>query len=210
MQYGFIYTLFYLISLSCALRFDVPAKSSSNEPFCIRDFVSESQLVVVKMHSSGHVGDGQVLNFYIIDTLGNEYRRKKDFAGSVRVAFTSHVSAAFDVCFENVAAHRGRQLYREIELDIEAGAAARDWNAIQAAEKLKPTELELRRIEEVTDELVDELNYLKRREERLRDTNESTNDRVKNFSVCAIFLLIGLGAWQLNYLRNYFRSKHIL
>ncbi|GMM37813.1 Erv25 protein [Saccharomycopsis crataegensis] len=201
---------FIYLGSTQALRFDVPASSSRTTPFCIRDFVTENQLVVAKIHSSGHVGDGQVLNFYIVDSVGNEYRRKKDFAGNVRVAFTSHSNSAFDVCFENTAVHRGRSLSREVELDIEAGAAARDWNAIQAAEKLKPAEVELRRIEELTDELVDELNYLKRREERLRDTNESTNTRVKNFSVCAIFLLMALGAWQVNYLRNYFRSKHIL
>lgn len=200
----------FFISLASALRFDVPALPSGSEPFCVRDFITENQLVVVKLHSSGRVGDGQVLNFYIVDSVGNEYRKKKDFAGNVRVAFTSHANAAFDVCFENTAAHRGRNLFREIELDIEAGSAARDWNAIQAAEKLKPAEVELRRIEELTDELVDELNYLKRREERLRDTNESTNARVKNFSLCAILLLVSLGAWQVNYLRNYFRAKHIL
>lgn len=206
--FGILLLLF--INVSYGLRFDVPATHSKGNPVCIRDFVADRQLVVVKIHSSGHVGDGQVLNFYIIDSAGNEYRRKKDFAGNVRVAFTSLSTSAFDVCFENTAMHRGKNLFREIELDIEAGSAARDWNAIQAAEKLKPTELELRRVEELTDELVDELNYLKRREERLRDTNESTNARVKNFSVAVILSLIGLGVWQVNYLRNYFRSKHIL
>lgn len=206
----FLQAILFLCSVASALRFEIQATSLRGQPFCVRDFVAENQLVVVKIHSSGHTGDGQVLNFYIVDTAGNEYRRKKDFAGNVRVAFTSHSNSAFDVCFENTAVHRGRALFREIELDIEAGSAARDWNAVQAAEKLKPAEVELRRIEELTDELVDELNYLKRREERLRDTNESTNLRVKNFLVCCIFLLVALGVWQVNYLRNYFRAKHIL
>ena len=67
-----------------------------------------------------------------------------------------------------------------------------------------------RRIEELTDEIVDELNYLKAREERLRDTNESTNRRVRNFSVAVILVLVSLGAWQINYLRNYFKAKHII
>lgn len=126
------------------------------------------------------------------------------------MAFTAHASAAFDVCFQNVLVRKGKSLSREIELDIEAGSAARDWNAIQAAEKLKPVELELRKIEELTDEIVGELEYLKAREERLRDTNESTNRRVRNFSVAIIIALIALGAWQLTYLRNYFKAKHII
>lgn len=193
-----------------ALHFEVDAVEETRPPTCIRDFVSEGQLVVVNIKASGSSGDGQRLDFFIRDSVGNEYRKKRDFAGDVRVGFTAHASAAFDVCFHNINLRNGKKMSREIELDIEAGSAARDWNAIQAAEKLKPVELELRKIEELTDEIVDELEYLKAREERLRDTNESTNRRVRNFSVCIIMALIALGAWQLAYLRNYFKAKHII
>ncbi|KAL6941207.1 vesicle coat component [Hanseniaspora osmophila] len=196
-------------SLTQALHFELESKPVP-EPYCIRDFVGEGQLVVVEVNSDGNVGDGQVLNMYIRDTTGNEYRRKKDFAGELRIAFTAPSVAAFDVCFENTLQIRGKSLYRNVELDIEVGSQARDWNKIQASEKLKPVEVELRRIEELTDEIVDELHYLKAREERLRNTNESTNKRVKLFSIAIIFLLLGLGAWQVNYLRHYFKSKHII
>lgn len=196
-----------------ALHFEIEALQPTRPPICIRDFVSEGQLVVVNIHSSGTVGDGQALNFYIRDSVGNEYRKKKDFAGNVRVAFTAHASAAFDVCFQNIIKTQrraGASIAREVEVDIESGSAARDWNAIQAAEKLKPVEVELRKIEELTEEIVSELDYLKAREEKLRDTNESTNRRVRNFSLCIIFSLVILAVWQLAYLRNYFRSKHII
>lgn len=207
---GFLFFVLSMIASTMALHFEIDAVEATRPPMCIRDFVSEGQLVVVNIHSSGSVGDGQVLNFNIRDSVGNEYRKKKDFAGNVRVAFTAHSSAAFDVCFENTLQQKGRRLSREIEVDIEAGSAARDWNAIQAAEKLRPVEVELRKVEELTDEIVGELEYLKTREERLRDTNESTNRRVRNFSVVIIIALIGLGAWQISYLRNYFRAKHII
>ena len=75
---------------------------------------------------------------------------------------------------------------------------------------MKPIEVELRRVEEITDEIVDELTYLKNREERLRDTNESTNRRVRNFSILVIIVLSSLGVWQVNYLKNYFKTKHII
>lgn len=67
-------------------------------------------------------------------------------------------------------------------MDIDIGADARDWSAIQAAEKLKPVETELRRIEETVNEIVNEMEYLRLREQKLRDTNESTNERVKWFA----------------------------
>lgn len=202
--------VFSLLTAAMALHFEIEAGPETNPPTCIRDFVSEGQLVVVNIVSSGSSGDGQKLNFFIRDSVGNEYRKKNDFSGEVRVPFVAHASAAFDVCFVNVLQRKGRKLTRHIELDIEAGSAARDWNAVQAAEKLKPVELELRKVEELTDEIVGELEYLKAREERLRDTNESTNRRVRNFSICTILALVAFGSWQITYLRNYFKSKHII
>ena len=98
---------------------------------------------------------------------------------------------------------------RHIELDIDIGADARDWSAIQAQEKLKPVETELRRIEELVGEIVGEMDYLRTREQKLRDTNESTNERVKWFAFGTMGMLVGLGAWQVVYLRAYFRYVHL-
>jgi chromosome segregation ATPase len=99
----------------------------------------------------------------------------------------------------------GNSPSREIELDIEIGADARDWSSIQAQDKLKPVETDLRRIEEVVAEIVNEMEYLRQREQKLRDTNESTNERVKWFAFGTMGMLVGLGAWQVVYLRAYFR-----
>lgn len=95
--------------------------------------------------------------------------------------------------------------HRHVELDIDIGADAKDWSAIQAGEKLKPVETELRRIEELVEEIVTEMGYLRTREQALRDTNESTNERVKWFAIGTMGMLVGLGAWQVVYLRAYFR-----
>lgn len=99
---------------------------------------------------------------------------------------------------------------REIELDVEIGADARDWSSIQVQEKLKPVETDLRRIEEMVGDIVSEMDYLRAREQKLRDTNESTNERVKWFAFGTMGMLVGLGAWQVVYLRAYFRSKHLI
>jgi hypothetical protein len=50
------------------------------------------------------------------------------------------------------------------------------------------------------------MEYLRAREQKLRDTNESTNERVKWFAFGTMGMLIGLGVWQVIYLRAYFRS----
>lgn len=76
---------------------------------------------------------------------------------------------------------------------------------MQATEKLKPVETELRRMEEMVAEIVAEMDYLRTREQKLRDTNESTNTRVQWFAFGTMGMLVSLGAWQVVYLRAYFR-----
>jgi hypothetical protein len=148
----------------------------------------------------------------IKDAVGNDYGRPRDVVGESRHAFHAHEDSAFDVCFENIltATHAIADPYRNIELDIDIGADAKDWNAIQAGEKLKPVEAELKRVSEVASEIVAELDYLRGREIKLRDTNESTNERVKWFAIGTMGMLMALGAWQIVYLRAYFRSKHLI
>jgi hypothetical protein len=143
--------------------------------------------------------------------MGNDYHRPKDVVGENRYAFTSHADSAFDVCFENTyTGSSSAGVPRHVELDIDIGADAKDWNAISASDKLKPVEAELRRIEETVGEIVTEMDYLRAREQKLRDTNESTNERVKWFALGTMGLLVSLGAWQVVYLRAYFRSKHLI
>ncbi|KAF2635393.1 hypothetical protein P280DRAFT_411629 [Massarina eburnea CBS 473.64] len=198
-----------------ALKFDlhaVHAHDAARHERCVRNFVAKDQLVVVTANLDGFRGDGQTVNMHIRDAMGNDYHKPKDVYGENRYAFTSHADSAFDVCFESVITGitSSTNPARHVELDIDIGADAKDWSAIQAGEKLKPVEAELRRIEEVVGEIVSEMDYLRGREQKLRDTNESTNERVKWFALCTMGMLVGLGAWQVIYLRAYFRSKHLI
>ncbi|GAB1209338.1 hypothetical protein APSETT445_008110 [Aspergillus pseudonomiae] len=196
-----------LVQISAALKFDLPAVSGKNER-CIRNFVFKDQLVVVTAIVSGQKGDGQKVNMHIKDALGNDHGRPRDVVGETRQTFTSSEDTAFDVCFENKLEGRSgvANPYRSIELDVDIGADARDWSSIQDHEKLKPLETDLRRIEEMVQEIVSEMEYLRAREQKLRDTNESTNERVKWFAFGTMGMLIGLGVWQVIYLRAYFRA----
>ncbi|CBY00463.1 vesicle coat component [Plenodomus lingam] len=205
--------LLALLPLTTALKFDltpVYQNEAAKYERCVRNFVAKEQLVVVTATLDGYRGDGQRVNMHIRDAMGNDYHRPKDVVGENRYAFTSHADSAFDVCFENVLTGEAWMHPRHVELDIDIGADAKDWNAIQASEKLKPVEVELRRVEETVEEIVAEMDYLRTREQKLRDTNESTNERVKWFALGTMGMLVGLGAWQVVYLRAYFRSKHLI
>nr|POE54357.1 endoplasmic reticulum vesicle protein 25 [Quercus suber] len=208
--------LAFLLPLISALKFDIvahPGHESKSKERCVRNFVAKDQLVVVTATVSGNRGDGQVLNMHIKDAMGNDYHRPRDVVGESRSVFTSHADSSFDVCFENIqsgAYHSQSPPSRFVELDIDIGADAKDWGAIQAGEKLRPVEAELKRLYESAREVVEEMDYLRTREIKLRDTNESTNERVKWFSIGTMGMLVALGVWQVVYLRAYFRSKHLI
>ena len=72
-----------------------------------------------------------------------------------------------------------------------------------------------------------DFNYMRQREEEMRDTNESTNSRVLYFSIFSMCCLLGLATWQVElcwilyllysfsvlqvlYLRKYFKSKKLI
>lgn len=201
-------------------------------PKCIRDFVNADTLVVVtawvtdpgkSQPGGGGSGGGAPreaarTDIDITDSNGNQYARPRNVFGESRSAFTVHEPAYVSVCFENAAnpgyedrAHEGEDgLRRHVELDVDIGADALDWSAIQKSEKLAPMEADLRRAEGLMAEVVAELEYLRAREARLRDTNESTNDRVKGFALLSLAVLLGTGAWQVFYLRRFFQRKHLI
>ncbi|KAK2104478.1 hypothetical protein P7K49_018334 [Saguinus oedipus] len=81
---------------------------------------------------------------------------------------------------------------------------------IAKVEKLKPLEVELRRLEDLSESIVNDFAYMKKREEEMRDTNESTNTRVLYFSIFSMFCLIGLATWQVFYLRRFFKAKKLI
>lgn len=58
-----------------------------------------------------------------------------------------------------------------IDIDVDIGADAVDYNAIANQESLSGLETEMRKLEAVASEIVNEMDYLKKREMKMRDTN---------------------------------------
>ena len=167
-----------------------------------RDIRSESRLDV--LHEGGSVDEPLVVFRHALthevvygSLLDGERRRGH---GAVGRALERLYAGRTTEVVELLAYHFARSDDRGPAVDY----------AIQAGEKLKPVEAELKRVSEVASEIVAELDYLRGREIRLRDTNESTNERVKWFAIGTMGILMALGAWQIVYLRAYFRSKHLI
>ena len=104
------------------------------------------------------------------------------------------------------------------------------FSAIANQESLSALETEMRKLEGLVKEVVDEMGYLKTREQRFTDTNcafpvslgpryfynsfslflVSTNTRVQNFAWFTLLSLAGLGIWQIFHLRAFFKRKYLI
>lgn len=171
-----------------------------------------SDTLVVISVSAPVQGTFQRLDLEVVDgsRSRNVYQAKRNIMGETRMAITTHADADLGVCFTNTldpAVKESPRYSRAIDLDVDIGADAVDYNAIAKQESLSGLEVEMRKLESVVKEIVDELNYLKRREARMRDTNESTNERVKSFFYLTFASLVVLGVWQVLHLRSYFKKS---
>ncbi|CAJ0629042.1 4017_t:CDS:2, partial [Entrophospora sp. SA101] len=142
-----------------AIKFDIQAHPEGLvKRKCITQYVPTDTLVVVTIKVG--IGYNQQIDVEVTDNspAHNEYGRKRDMNEETRIAFTTHVEADVSICFTNT-------------LEDDVGAEAIDYNQLAKAEKLKPMEAELRKLEQIVQEIVDEMEYLRRREARMRDTN---------------------------------------
>lgn len=108
------------------------------------------------------------------------------------------------------------------------------YSAIANQESLSALETEMRKLEGLVNEIVEDYSHLKKREQRFTDTNgklsstpplflpsphhthpriatiESTNRRVQKFGAFTFFALVALGIWQIFHLRSFFKRKYLI
>ncbi|KAI9227092.1 MAG: endoplasmic reticulum vesicle protein 25 [Piptocephalis tieghemiana] len=195
------------------LKFDMQAQPfHSGIKKCFDQWIPRNTLVMVSLKAQEV--QNQRVDFAIVDKSEavNEYAKKRDIKDD-KIAFTTQAHAEVSFCVQNHLAdgiEPNVQFRRWIELHVDVGADAVDYTEVAKAEKLKPLEAELRHLEAQANEIVEELEFLQRRERKFRDTNESTNERVQFFSFISTFTLVALGVWQVIYLRKFFQSKKLI
>uniref|UniRef100_U5EYG5 Putative emp24/gp25l/p24 family of membrane trafficking n=1 Tax=Corethrella appendiculata TaxID=1370023 RepID=U5EYG5_9DIPT len=178
-----------------------------NTQKCLRDEMQANQLIAGDYEIT-HI-PGQRVDYIIRDTRGHILSQKEDIAKG-KFTFTSEVYDTFEICFLSKIAANVRGNLQEISLDIKKGIETKSYEGIGEAAKLKPLEVDLKRLEDLSDAIVQDFALMRKREEEMRDTNESTNTRVLFFSVFSMCCLLGLATWQVLYLRRYFKAKKLI
>ncbi|KAI0701057.1 emp24/gp25L/p24 family/GOLD-domain-containing protein [Cytidiella melzeri] len=209
-------TLLLLLTPVYAIKFEIQAHRYPPSK-CIWNTAHLGALVIVTANVGP--GEGQRLDIEIVDSgpEKNVYLSKRNIKGESRFAITAHSEEGdVGVCFKNYldigewTAHGGKPKTRVIDLDVDIGADAVDYNAIANQESLSALETEMRKLEGVVKEIVDEMGYLKSREERFQATNMSTNSRVQSFAVFMLASLVAVGVWQVFHLRAFFKRKYLI
>ncbi|XP_033217378.1 transmembrane emp24 domain-containing protein bai isoform X2 [Belonocnema kinseyi] len=181
-----------------------------NQHKCLKEEIQANVLVTGEYEvSEAH---GQKVDYVIKDSRGHILSQKEDIphGKSLKFSFVTEVYDTFEICFTSHVPNQERGMRQEVSLITKRGIEAKSYEGIGEASKLKPIEVELKKLEDLSEAIVQDFARMRKNEEEMRDTNESTNARVLYFSIFSMFCLLGLATWQVFYLRRYFRAKKLI
>ncbi|OXU17745.1 transmembrane emp24 domain-containing protein bai isoform X2 [Nasonia vitripennis] len=155
---------------------------------------------------------GQKINFLTRDSKGHILAQKDDIQqGKLsKFSFVTETYDTFEICFTSHVSPHERGMRQEVSLNVKKGIEAKSYEGIGEAAKLKPIEVELKRLEDLSEAIVQDFARMRKNEEEMRDTNEATNSRVLYFSIFSMLCLLSLATWQVFYLRRFFRAKKLI
>ncbi|KAJ8673995.1 hypothetical protein QAD02_005257 [Eretmocerus hayati] len=181
-----------------------------NTQKCLREEIM-GQVPVVGEYKVSEV-PGNIANLVVRDSNGHILAQKTEIQHGkmTKFAFTTDTPDTFEICFSTHVPHNQHGIRQEFELKLKKGFEAKNYEGIGEVAKLKPVELELKRLEGLSEEIVTGFARMRKNEEDMRDTNEATNSRVLYFSIFSMLCLLGLATWQVFYLRRFFRAKKLI
>jgi len=153
---------------------------------------------------------GQTVDFQVVDQNGHVLANRQDAKGHGKFAFTTDKDTTYQTCFASRVQQGQSAMLHDVTLNTKHGVEAKSYEGLAEAAKLKPLEMQLKKLEDLSEAIVQDFAYMREREEQMRDTNESTSSRVLYFSVFGMCCLLGLATWQVLYLRRYFKAKKLI
>ncbi|XP_050396748.1 transmembrane emp24 domain-containing protein eca isoform X2 [Patella vulgata] len=134
----------------------------------------------------------------------------RTYAAEGRFTFTSHSAGEHVVCLHSNSTAWFSAGQLRVHLDIQVGEHAVDYQQIQAKDKLSELQLRVRQLLDQVEQITKEQNYQRYREERFRQTSESTNQRVLWWSIVQTVILLVTGFWQMRHLKSFFEAKKLV
>ncbi len=223
MYFSRLFLFFFSLSvLSCfvsAVMFDI----RNGEEVCLGEAVTAGELLVAEYSI---LPSGSKMQVFMFDPSGNQIYSR--LAGSEqsgvgagaeshslgfdhKFAHTASKTGEYRACFQNSVYSPNDGAYmKTVNYQVKTGLTTRDYAAVAKKDSLKPIEVHLKFLEDLTKNIHAELKYLSEREIVMRATNQSTSRFVVTFSVLSILVLVALKVAEGFYLKRYFQAKKIL
>lgn len=153
-----------------------------------------------------------IVDVSITDKNGQIVFNRDNIDGKGKFAVTSDGTDFYDLCFKYSASPSipsSQLMPREVYVDYKVGAEAKQSESM-TQDELSDLERDLNRIEDLTNAIIVDFAYLKKREREMRDTNESTNTRLFYQTVTSVIILIVLTTWQILYMRTFFKARKLI
>ncbi|CAH1258409.1 TMED9 [Branchiostoma lanceolatum] len=210
--------LFSVLYLSCtsALYFHI----GETEKKCFIEEIPDETMVVGKYKTQLF---DKTINDYLPSSPGvgmhvevrdpdDKVLLSKAYSSEGRFTFTSHTPGEHVICLYSNSTKWG--LFAggklRVHLDIQVGEHAIDYSQIAAKDKLTELQLRVRQLLDQVEQIQKEQNYQRYREERFRQTSESTNQRVLWWSIAQTIILLVTGFWQMRHLKSFFEAKKLV
>jgi hypothetical protein len=179
---------------------------------CLGEELQAHDLLVVKAEAAVNKESTFTLVIKTTNQGGSAYGSggnvvfKEEMKSSVQHAFTSSAAGPHWVCVTNTDSYKDL----DVLLSIRSGVQAKDYTKIAQKEHLEPAQVSIRKINDLLREYRVNLMYQRRRDERMRETIDSTADRALAFCIFNVALIVAMGLAQAYFFRRFFRSKKII
>ncbi|KAI0081824.1 supernatant protein factor C-terminal domain-containing protein [Panus rudis PR-1116 ss-1] len=170
---------------------EVPA--SKKECFFEDLHVNDKMTVTYQVGGGGHLD----IDFWLVDPEGHALdKRIKQSTGTVSI--TASKDGRYEYCFSN-------QMSTVVDKMVSFNVHGVIY--VDEDDTVAPIEREIRNLAQGLTAVKDEQEYIVVRERTHRNTAESTNSRVKWWSVLQAIVLFIVVAWQVYYLKSFFEVK---
>ncbi|GAB7338749.1 hypothetical protein MBLNU457_5461t1 [Dothideomycetes sp. NU457] len=193
---------FVLGFLNIASAHNVQLKAHTRECFHEQLHTDDKMTVTFQVGDREFGGSGNLEIDFWIQNPNNAFQVHERSVSTGDHSFTAHADGRYTYCFSN---EHWSANTKEVSFNVHGIVYVPESEAPQ-----EPIEREVRLMNELLNQVKDEQGYIVVRERTHRNTAESTNARVKWWSLVQLVVLIGEGIFQVWWLKRFFEVKSLL
>ncbi|KIV78875.1 hypothetical protein, variant [Exophiala sideris] len=188
--------------IGAGLAHNIQLKAHTKECFHEELHKDDKMTVTFQVGDRENGGSGNLdIDFYITNPSGN-FETQLNTVSSGDYSFEARSDGQYVYCFSN---EHWSANSKEVSFNVHGIVYVPESEANQ-----DPLEAEVRQLSELLAQVKDEQAYIVVRERTHRNTAESTNSRVKWWSIFQLGVLIGEGIFQVWWLKRFFEVKRVV